>query len=83
MDMSSDPGMLLLVGKGFDIGVRVVCRYTYKEESRNALSGVRLYDLSRISGPVDSDPLVGFTIDVHRYSAFFHPSGCRSRAENT
>lgn len=55
MDMSSDPGMLLLIGKGFDIRVLAICQNTCKEESRNNLSGVRICDLSRISGPVDFD----------------------------
>ena len=70
MYMSCDPGTLFLIDKGFNVRVLAVRHNAYKEKCRDDLTGIRIGDLSRISGPIDLDLLTGLSVDMHRSTAF-------------
>ena len=70
MYMSCDPGTLFLIDKDFNVRVLAVRHNAYKEKCRDDLTGIRIGDLSRISGPIDLDLLTGLSVDMHRSTAF-------------
>ena len=70
MYMSCDLGTLFLIDKGFNVRVLAVRPNAYKEKCRDDLTGIRIGDLSRISGPIDLDLLTRLSVDMHRSTAF-------------
>lgn len=70
MYMSCDPGTLFLIDKGFNVRVLAARHNACKEKCRDDLTGIRIGDLSRISGPIDLDLLTGLSVDMHRSTAF-------------
>ena len=66
MDMRCNPGVGLFVRKCFHIGVLAERHRTYEQVGVNYLAGVRVGDVSRVSGPVNFNLLSGLAGDMHR-----------------
>lgn len=70
MYMCGNPCTLLLIDKGFNVRILAVRHNANKEKGLDNLAGIRIRDLSRISGPVNLDLFTGLPIDVHGGAAF-------------
>ena len=69
MDVCRDPGILLFIGKSFHIRVLAVAHDPNEQECLCHLTGIRIYDIGRVSCPVYLDLLSGFSGDMHRCTA--------------
>lgn len=53
VDVGSDPCLLFLVDKSFNVGILAVGHYPYKYTCLNDFAGIRVYDVRRITCPID------------------------------
>ena len=70
VDVCCDPRFLLFVYESLGISILAVGASSYKDPRIGDLTGVRIYDVSRISGPVDFHLLSRFSWDMHGGAAF-------------
>src|SRR5690554_6210510 len=68
--MSSYPCLLFLINKCFYKGILTVCHYANEEMGLYDFTSVRIYDVCRITCPINFNLFTRFSIDMHSCTTF-------------